>query len=208
MAKKKQKTVVNNIDSVNIEIDYDKLAKAIVKAQQEAEEKIKVDNQQAEEKRRKEMMKKRLEDLSCSNYFDDNGTAKNRIAIVKLIWNFIKCKETVLRDVTLLGDTVNGIVSMVFLLIEWALYLLSVGFVFYGIGQPIYNCVITNTFSFSQVSVFIISLSSALTLFVVSRLVIRTLKIECKYNKDSNYMLNFLAVIIAVFALLVSVVVR
>ncbi|MBQ2904273.1 MAG: hypothetical protein IJE48_07740 [Clostridia bacterium] len=32
MAKKKRNTVVNNIDSVNIEIDYDKLAHAIVNA--------------------------------------------------------------------------------------------------------------------------------------------------------------------------------
>lgn len=35
MAKKKQNTVVNNIDTVNVEIDYDKLAQAIVKANQE-----------------------------------------------------------------------------------------------------------------------------------------------------------------------------
>lgn len=32
MAKKKRNTVVNNIDTVNVEIDYDKLAQAIVKA--------------------------------------------------------------------------------------------------------------------------------------------------------------------------------
>ena len=39
MAKKKSNpTVVNNIESVNMEIDYDKLAEAIVKAQQKAEE--------------------------------------------------------------------------------------------------------------------------------------------------------------------------
>lgn len=37
MAKKKQNTVVNNIDSVNVEIDYKKLAKEIVAAQEEAE---------------------------------------------------------------------------------------------------------------------------------------------------------------------------
>lgn len=38
MAKKKQNTVVNNIDSVNIEIDYDKLAEAIVKANTKQQE--------------------------------------------------------------------------------------------------------------------------------------------------------------------------
>ncbi len=39
MAKKKQNTVVNNIDTVNIEIDYDKLAEAIVKAQNKTSKK-------------------------------------------------------------------------------------------------------------------------------------------------------------------------
>lgn len=38
MAKKKQNTIVNNIDSVNIEIDYDKLAEAIVKANTKQQE--------------------------------------------------------------------------------------------------------------------------------------------------------------------------
>ena len=38
MAKKKNNTtVVNNIDSVNVEIDYDKLAEAIVKAQEKSD---------------------------------------------------------------------------------------------------------------------------------------------------------------------------
>lgn len=44
MAKKKNKkaTTVNNIDTVNIEIDYEKLGEAIVKAQQKASEKYSV----------------------------------------------------------------------------------------------------------------------------------------------------------------------
>ena len=41
MAKKQPKTVINNIDSVNIEIDYDKLAEAIVKAQTKLSQKEK-----------------------------------------------------------------------------------------------------------------------------------------------------------------------
>ena len=208
MAKKKQNTVVNNIDTVNVEIDYDKLAKAIIKAQKEAEEQKEKEQLQAEEQHRKETVKRRIENLGCQNVFDENGTLKSKMAMIKVVWKLIKCKETCLKNISLLGDTVNWIVSVVFFLIEWALYLLSVGFVFYGIGQPIYNYVTTNTFSFLQISVFATSLMYALVLFVVSRLVIRTLKIECKYNKDSNYMLNFLAVIIAVIAVLVSVVVR
>ena len=40
MAKKKEKSqVINNIENLNLEIDYDKLAEAIVKAQKKSEEK-------------------------------------------------------------------------------------------------------------------------------------------------------------------------
>lgn len=46
MAKKKNnQTVVNNIESVNLDIDYDKLAKAIVDAQQKANEKYSVSSE-------------------------------------------------------------------------------------------------------------------------------------------------------------------
>ena len=46
MAKKKNnQTVVNNIESVNVDIDYNKLAEAIVKAQQKANEKYSVSSE-------------------------------------------------------------------------------------------------------------------------------------------------------------------
>lgn len=41
MAKKQTKTIINNIDSVNVEIDYDKLAEAIIKAQMVSQNKEK-----------------------------------------------------------------------------------------------------------------------------------------------------------------------
>ena len=39
MAKKKHNTIVNNIDSINVEIDYNKLAQAIVDAQNKSNNK-------------------------------------------------------------------------------------------------------------------------------------------------------------------------
>lgn len=42
MPKKKKPTVINNIESVNVEIDYDKLEETIVKAQQKANEQYSV----------------------------------------------------------------------------------------------------------------------------------------------------------------------
>lgn len=41
MRRKRRSTIIKNIEAVNMEIDYDKLAEAIVKAQNEVEEKTK-----------------------------------------------------------------------------------------------------------------------------------------------------------------------
>lgn len=209
MAKKKSNpTVVNNIESVNMKIDYDKLAKAIIKAQIEVDEQKEIVQQQEEEIRRKEILKMRLENIGCKNDFDENGAPKNKKAIIKLLWKIFTCEEACLKDIRILGDTINWMVSVVFFLIEWVLYFLSLCLVVYGFAQPIFSYITTKDFSFLQISVFATSLMYSLVIFIVSRLIIRTLKIECKYSKDNNYMLNFLAVIIALIAVIVSVVVR
>ena len=74
MAKKKNNTtVVNNIDSVNLEIDYDKLAEAIVKARKKEEEQLTKEKQETFNEWRKS--------LGYKDYSDKRG-------FVKLIYTF------------------------------------------------------------------------------------------------------------------------
>ncbi len=191
-----QKDVINDLQSV--------ICAAILEAKQKEDEKTISKKEDAS----KEIIRKRQEAFGVEKYFEEDGTPKNKIAKLVLIGKFITCKESKLKDITLLRDVVNGVVSIVFLLAEWFLYLLAIGFILCGIVKPICQCINTEVTLISIFPQIITSFLYALVSFIISRLMIRILKIECKYSKDNNYMLNFLAVIVAVIAIVVSVIER
>lgn len=209
---KKEKVIEKyyyNVLHPKIDFDYEKLAKEMVKAQQEAEEQKEIERQKAEEKQREEIIKKRLENLKCAEDFDEEGNPKNRKAKIKLLKNFIDAKESALKDIKVIDSSINSIVAFFFAVIEWLFYLIAIVlllFFFYSIYQFVDNCV-HEILNFSYLLYAIDYILYALILFMFSRIIIRTLKIDCKYNKDSHYMMNFLSVIISIIALIVAVVV-
>lgn len=194
----------------NPDFDCDKLAEAIVKAQQEAEEQKEILKQQKEEELEKESICKRYQALGCENDFDENGNPKNKCANIKLVWKFLWAKENFFKEIKAIDFCVNGLVSLFFALLEKLLYLTSI-FLF-GIG--IANVFKVNTYRFqfagelNNLWIGFILVLIAFALFFFTRTIIRAMKIDCKYNEDSNYMLNFLAVIVAIIAIIVSVFIR
>lgn len=210
---KKEKVVEKyyyNVLHPKIDFDYEKLAKEMVKAQQEADKQKEIEKKEAEEKQRDEIIKKRLENLKCAKDFDENGNPKNRKSIFKLLKNFIDAKESVLKDIKVIDSSINSIVALFFAVIEWLLYLIAIVlllFFFYSIYQFVDNCV-HEMLNFSYLLYAIDYILYSFILFLFSRVVIRILKIDCKYNQDSHYMMSFLAVIIAVIAIIVSIIVR
>lgn len=96
MAKKKNNTtVVNNIDSVNVEIDYEKLAKAMIKAQQEADKQKEIERQKAEEKQREEII------------------AKRKVILKEKDFSYIKCGF--LRTIKTFFNTLRIFINILFL---------------------------------------------------------------------------------------------
>ena len=67
--------IINNIQELNLEIDYDKLAEAIVKANSLYQEKIK---EQEKEKKIKNRMKA-FENMNMLKYFDKDGNTKKEL---------------------------------------------------------------------------------------------------------------------------------
>lgn len=210
MFSKQPKNITNNYHNVfrlNNEIDYQKLADAIVKAQQKAEEQKEFEQRFAEEKQKNENMQNRLKKLGCAEYFDEKGNPKSQKAKFKLVWGIIKAKESVLKDVSIIDSIINSIVALVFAAIEWILYIIAFVLMIFGVYniiQFILNYNLNDAF-FSYFMPAVDFIISALVSFLLSRLIIRMLKIDCKYNKDSHYMMDFLAVIISTVALIVSI---
>lgn len=80
MSKKDKKTVINNIKELNLEIDCDKLADAIVKAEEKSEKKRK-----EEEKRRKPSLKHRV----VNSLMQGGGIALIALALVLFVFSII-----------------------------------------------------------------------------------------------------------------------
>ena len=119
----------------------------------------------------------------------------------------MKMKEELLKDSNILGITINLIVSSFFFIIEWFLYITAVilsGKNVFNVFHFISDIVNNHNFDSSLLELILSNFFISVLSFLVARVVIRTLKIECKYNNDNHYMLNFLAVIIAVIAIIVS----
>ena len=206
MRRKRRSTIIKNIESVNMKIDYDKLVETIVRAQEKVEEQKKIKEDIMEKQKREEIIKNRREGLGIDNDFDENGAPRKKTANLKLIWRFLWAKEELLKDSNILGITINLIVSSFFFIIEWFLYITAVilsGKNVFNVFHFISDIVNNHNFDSSLLELILSNFFISVLSFLVARVVIRTLKIECKYNNDNHYMLNFLAVIIAVIAITV-----
>ena len=216
MAKKKDKPqVINNIGEINLEIDYDKLAEAIVKANSLYQEKIK---EQEKEKKIKNRMKA-FENMNMLKYFDKDGNTKKElkkrhklIIVLKSLFAKDKNWELILNtsdeylEFSILPTTINLLPYVLFLLIEWGLYFLSGGLLIYAITQIAINFSHIPWYILLKENIFRIVL--AISSFILSRGFIRFLKIDCKHSNDKHYMLNFLALVVSVVAIIVAIIVR
>ena len=95
---------------------------------------------------------------------------------------------------------------VLFLLIEWGLYFLSGGLLIYAITQIAINFSHIPWYILLKENIFRIVL--AISSFTLSRGFIRFLKIDCKHSNDKYYMLNFLALVVSVVAIIVAIIVR
>lgn len=209
---KKYKLVADKTDNITQhqnQMNSDELSETIVNALFRYEEEQK-------KKKKRQHINNRLKafaDMNMSKYFDDeskpikNSFKFQALLVLKLI--FAKEKNIALlmsnsedepSDYGVLSSSVNAITSLVFLLVEWFLYVLSV----LCLLKLMIPCFSFSVMNFEGIDYLIYSISS----FGIAKTVVRLLKIDCKYNADKNYMLNVLAIIVAVIAVIVSVVLR
>ena len=125
MAKNKEKPqVINNIKELNLEIDYDKLAEAIVKAKQ-IEEK--------NEANRKALELKEWERSIGVNKHDDKKGIKKRIFVffnsIKVIFKLLFFSKKKKIGVSMTGTFMKGITAVFFHVVKVMLWILSLAFI-------------------------------------------------------------------------------
>ena len=192
MAKKKDKTqVINNIQELNLEIDYDKLAEAIVKAKQ-------IEEENATKKKAEELAAWR-KSIGINNHDDKKGIIKtvsvffNRLKVsTKII--FYPKKEKLYNSMT--GAFMQVITTAFFNLIKWFLWLLSAAFVL--------SMFFHGEIEFTIMD-YIACVCRAILAFVVAG-IFRLMAIETEQLTDRERILGIFTAVVAIIPMIESIV--
>lgn len=125
MAKKKDKSqIINNIQELNLEIDYDKLAQAIVKAKQ-------IEEENAAKKKAADL--EEWKNILGVNKHEDKKGIKKKIYVfcnnVKVFFNLIFFSKKKKVRVSMTGAFMQSITAAFFHLIKVMLWILSLAFI-------------------------------------------------------------------------------
>ena len=192
MAKKKDKPqVINNIQELNLEIDYDKLAEAIVKAKQ-------IEEENATKKKAEELAAWR-KSIGINNHDDKEGIIKtvsvffNRLKVsTKII--FYPKKKKLYNSMT--GAFMQGITTAFFNLIKWFLWLLSAAFIL--------SIFLHGEVEFTILD-YITCVGRAILAFVVAG-IFRLMAIETEQLTDRERILGIFTAVVAVIPMIESIV--
>ena len=188
MAKKKDKPqVINNIQELNLEIDYDKLAEAIVKAKQ-------IEEENATKKKAEELAAWR-KSIGINNHDDKKGIIKtvsvffNRLKVsTKII--FYPKKKKLYNSMT--GAFMQGITTAFFNLIKWFLWLLSAAFIL--------SIFLHGEVEFTILD-YITCVGRAILAFVVAG-IFRLMAIETEQLTDRERILGIFTAVVAVIPMI------
>ncbi len=191
MADKGKKTIVNNIKELNFEIDYDKLAEAIVKAQQ-----IEREN---EKKEQEESLNKWRKEIGYNEHAEKKGLIKiifcfcNRL---KLTWKmmFISRKKHIVTSPT--SVFFQGLTSMFFSIIQFILTLLAIAFAVTLFVHP------DISYGFSD---YFMQCALAVLSFMLSR-IFRLMAIETEQMTDRERILGVFTAVVSVYPLVEKVI--
>ena len=179
MRRKRHLTIIKNIESVNMEIDYDKLAKAIVKAQQEAEQQKEIESQQKENNTKELSLCETLKliGLVIINKVESNGTMTSGFlgGVMSFVFNVLAILSVVVM--------VLGGIMGVLVLKEVAL-----------------------TESSCMLNITIVVLTAAFVVIAATiAFIFRCIANEIAKEKDRNYVIAVFSAVVAFAALIVSV---
>lgn len=183
MFNKQPKNITNHYHNVfrsTMEIDYDKLAKAIVKAQQEAEQQKEIENQQEENDNRKLSLRENLKllGLIIRNKVDSNGTMTSIFFgwIMSLFFNLLAIFSLIIL--------VIGIVASVIVYQDFT----------WSWNAAPGNIIIIGCCACFEVVVMIVAF------------IFRCVANEIGKEKDRNYIISVFSALVAFVALVITVV--
>ena len=192
MAKKKDKPqIINNIQELNLEIDYDKLAEAIVKSKQIEEENL------AEKKTSD--LEEWKKSLGVNKHEDKKGIKKKIYVFcnnVKVFFNLIFFSKKKKVRVSMTGAFMQSITATFFHIIKVMLWILSLAF--------ISVCVYHGNMAFSLLN-YVYYIGFAIIAFMLAS-IFRLMAIETEQITDRERVLGIFTAVMSVIPMIETIV--
>lgn len=192
MAKKKEKTqVINNIQELNLEIDYDKLAQAIVKAKQ-------IDEENAAKKKAADLEEWK-KSLGVNKHEDKKGIKKKIYVFcnnVKVFFNLIFFSKKKKVRVSMTGAFMQSITAAFFHLIKVMLWILSLAF--------ISVCIYHGNMAFSLLN-YVYYIGFAIIAFMLAS-IFRLMAIETEQITERERVLGVFTAVMSVIPMIETIV--
>ena len=189
----KQPKKIYNIDSanINVDIDYDKLAEAITKAQKNADL-----YQKQQDTKEIEMMDKEWRKLISEREYDYKKSILYnflmfQISNLKILWNIIFIKEKTVRNARMLSKLIGVTNEFMFRTIETV----------FGVGSL---ALLMHPFRIKgNIAEYLVFGLFAFILFVISR-VVKIARLETRYIEDSKQILVVFSTVVAFVSLVMA----
>ena len=192
MAKKKDKPqVINNIQELNLEIDYDKLAQAIVKAKQIEEENA--------AKKKAADLEEWKKSLGVNKHEDKKGIKKKIYVFcnnVKVFFNLIFFSKKKKVRVSMTGAFMQSITAAFFHLIKVMLWILSLAF--------ISVCIYHGNMAFSLLN-YVYYIGFAIIAFMLAS-IFRLMAIEAEQITERERVLGVFTAVMSVIPMIETIV--
>ncbi len=192
MAKKKEKTqIINNIDQLNLEIDYDKLAESIVKVKQIEEE--------TAAKKKAADLEEWKRSLGVNKHEDKKGIKKKIYVFcnnVKVFFNLIFFSKKKKVRVSMTGAFMQSITAAFFHLIKVMLWILSLAF--------ISVCIYHGNMAFSLLN-YVYYIGFAIIAFMLAS-IFRLMAIETEQITERERVLGVFTAVMSVIPMIETIV--
>ena len=194
MAKKKNnQTVVNNIESVNLDIDCDKLAEAIVKAQQKAEKQKQKEIQDAEKKQNEEILQKRKRILKEKDFSYINCRLWRNIRVFfnsfRIFFNILFMRKENIKYFSAVDSLISSANCLLLRIFRYVLYFV------------VLICVV---FAFQKINIMLCMIVAFASLTIAQ--LIRIAENEVENIHEREYSIAIFSGLISVFLLFFSVI--
>lgn len=195
--KKQQSKSQNYIENINVDIDYDKLAKAIIKAQNQVDE----DKAKEHERQKEERLKEWHKIVHYKECPENSGRTKRFLYSIRNailgFWSLCTIKKENINEDKMTFALLQLAGSSIFSVISFLLYIITFAIIVFLLSDSMNDNILANAQP-------VFAVYAILTLLFASIFRIAAFEIEKIKNKD--YLISIISVTTSIVAMIVAII--